>query len=225
MGAVGSQITSLTIVYSTVYSGIDERKHLNFASLAFVRGIYRRPVNSPHKWPVTRKMFPFDDVIVQMLLLLLLSLQLLFLINSWFLYPQLLYMKSVISVFVLDNNQLLKLFNNLRHQADCFTTHGSEIRGIINYYQSRPRAINNTITYYWLEAQVCNFFSKNIFLMRMFQKMARSRCNDFFPNLVWFRDVVLTSFKPFKPAYAYICQWIESFGSGNVLYSVRQLLI
>ena len=32
--------------------------------MAFVRGIYRRPVNTPHKWPVTRKMFPFDDVIM-----------------------------------------------------------------------------------------------------------------------------------------------------------------
>ena len=37
-------------------------KHQSSASLAFVRGIHRRPVNSPHKWPVTRKMFPFDDV-------------------------------------------------------------------------------------------------------------------------------------------------------------------
>ena len=33
-------------------------------SLAFVRGIHRGPVNSPHKWPVTRKIFPFDDVIM-----------------------------------------------------------------------------------------------------------------------------------------------------------------
>ena len=38
------------------------RKISNLASLAFVRGIHRRPVNSPHKWPVTRKIFPFDDV-------------------------------------------------------------------------------------------------------------------------------------------------------------------
>ena len=29
-----------------------------------VRGIHRRPVNSPHKWPITRKMFPFDYVIM-----------------------------------------------------------------------------------------------------------------------------------------------------------------
>ena len=64
MGAIASQITSLMIVYSTVYSDADQRKHQSAASLAFVRGIYRGPVNSPHKWPVTRKMFPFDDVII-----------------------------------------------------------------------------------------------------------------------------------------------------------------
>ena len=65
MGAMVSQITSLTIVYSTVYSGADQRKHQCSASLAFVRGIHRWPVNSPFKWPVMRKMFPFDDVIMQ----------------------------------------------------------------------------------------------------------------------------------------------------------------
>ena len=41
------------------------KKHQSSASLAFVRGIHRRPVNSPHKWPATRKMFPFDDVIME----------------------------------------------------------------------------------------------------------------------------------------------------------------
>ena len=64
MSAIASQITSLTVVYSTVYSGADQRKHESSASLALVRGIHRGPVNSPHKWPVTRKMFPFDDVIM-----------------------------------------------------------------------------------------------------------------------------------------------------------------
>ena len=64
MGAVASQITSFTIVYSTVYSDADQRKHQSCASLAFVRGIHRGPVNSPHKWPVTQKIFPFDDVIM-----------------------------------------------------------------------------------------------------------------------------------------------------------------
>ena len=63
-GVLVSQITSLMIVYSTVYSGADQRKHQSFASLAFVRGIHRWPVNSPHKGPVKRKMFPFDDVIM-----------------------------------------------------------------------------------------------------------------------------------------------------------------
>ena len=64
MGAMASQITSLTIVYSTVYSGVDQRKHQSSASLASVRGIHRWPVNSPHKGPVTLKIFPFDDVIM-----------------------------------------------------------------------------------------------------------------------------------------------------------------
>ena len=66
MGAIASQITSLAIVFWTVYSDADQRKHQSSASLAFVRGIHRGPVNSPHKCPVTRKMFPFDDVIMFM---------------------------------------------------------------------------------------------------------------------------------------------------------------
>ena len=70
MGAMASQITSLTIFYSTVYSGAYQRKLQSSASPAFVRGIHRRLVSSPHKWPVTRKMFPFDDVIMQQRLLL-----------------------------------------------------------------------------------------------------------------------------------------------------------
>ena len=64
MGAMASQISSVSIVYSTVCSGADQRKHQSSASLAFVRGIHRWPVNSSHKCPVTRKMFPFDDVIM-----------------------------------------------------------------------------------------------------------------------------------------------------------------
>ena len=62
---MASQITSLTVVYSTGYSGSDQRKHQSSASLAFVRGIHRWPVNSPHKGPVTRKTFPFDGVIME----------------------------------------------------------------------------------------------------------------------------------------------------------------
>ena len=64
MGAIVCPITSLAIVYYTVYSDADQRKHQSSASLAFVRGIHRGPVNSPHKCPVTRKIFPFDDVIM-----------------------------------------------------------------------------------------------------------------------------------------------------------------
>ena len=61
MSTIASQITSLTIVYSTIYSGADQSKYQSSASLVFVWAIHRGPVNSP---PVTRKMFPFDDVIM-----------------------------------------------------------------------------------------------------------------------------------------------------------------
>ena len=64
MGAMVSQITGLTIVYSTIYWGADQAKHQISASLAFVRGIHRWPVNSPHKGLIARKMFPYDDVIM-----------------------------------------------------------------------------------------------------------------------------------------------------------------
>ena len=56
MGTMTSQTTSLLIVYSTFYSDADQRKCQSSTSPAFV--------NSPPKWPVTRKMFPFDDVIM-----------------------------------------------------------------------------------------------------------------------------------------------------------------
>ena len=65
MTMLASQITSFTVVYSIVYSGVNQRKHQSSASLAFVWEIHRGPVNFPHKWPVTRKMFPFDDVIMK----------------------------------------------------------------------------------------------------------------------------------------------------------------
>ena len=64
MGSIASQITSLTIVYSTVYADAAKRKHQSSASLAFVWGIHRGPVNSSHRWRVARKMFPFSDVIM-----------------------------------------------------------------------------------------------------------------------------------------------------------------
>ena len=59
-GPLCGEFTSLTIVYSTVYSDADQWKHKSSASLAFVRGIHRSrwiphtkasevPVNSPHK--------------------------------------------------------------------------------------------------------------------------------------------------------------------------------
>ena len=66
MGVITSQIASLTIIYSSIYSGADQWKHQSSASLAFVRGIHWWPVNSPHKGPVMRIMFLFDDVILKL---------------------------------------------------------------------------------------------------------------------------------------------------------------
>ena len=65
MGTMTSQITGVSIVCLTVCSGEDERKHQSYVSLAYVRGIHQWPVDSLHRGPVTRKMFPFDDVIVK----------------------------------------------------------------------------------------------------------------------------------------------------------------
>ena len=63
MGEIASQITSFMIVYSTVYAGANQRKHQSPAPLAFVWGTHRGLVISPYKWPVTVKMFQYDDVI------------------------------------------------------------------------------------------------------------------------------------------------------------------
>ena len=57
MSAIASHIISILIVCSTVSPGADQRKHQSSASLSFVRGIHRWPLNSPHKELVTRKMF------------------------------------------------------------------------------------------------------------------------------------------------------------------------
>ena len=62
MSAMASQITGVSIVYSVVCSGADQRKHQSSVSPSFVRGIHQWPVNSLHKGPETRKMFTFDDV-------------------------------------------------------------------------------------------------------------------------------------------------------------------
>ena len=64
VSAMASQITGVLMVGWTICSGADQRKHWSSESLAFVKGIHRWPVNSPHKGPVTRKMFPFDDIIM-----------------------------------------------------------------------------------------------------------------------------------------------------------------
>ena len=64
MSAMASQITGVSIVCATVCSGANQGKYQCSTSLASVRGSHRWPVDSPHKGPVTWKIFPFDDVIM-----------------------------------------------------------------------------------------------------------------------------------------------------------------
>ena len=64
MSTMASQINGVLIVYSAICSGADQTRHHSCMSLAFVRGICWWPVNFPHKGPVTRKMFPYGDVIM-----------------------------------------------------------------------------------------------------------------------------------------------------------------
>ena len=65
MGVMASQITSVSFVYSNICSDADQRKYQSCTSLAFVRGLHPLPMNSSHKGPVMRKIFPFDDVIMK----------------------------------------------------------------------------------------------------------------------------------------------------------------
>ena len=61
MNMMAPQITGIPIVCSTVCLCADQRKHQTSASLAFVRGIHRWPVDFPHKRPEKRQMVPFDN--------------------------------------------------------------------------------------------------------------------------------------------------------------------
>ena len=64
MSIIASRVTGISIVCSTVCSCADQRKHHSSNSMAFARRIQRWAVDSPHKWPLTRKIVPFDDVII-----------------------------------------------------------------------------------------------------------------------------------------------------------------
>ena len=110
MGEMGHPIASRTIVYSTVYSGADQRKHQSSVSLAFVRGIYQRPVKSPQKCPVTRKMCLFSItinkcVISFVLICKKLCVQMLRHKIPWYTYTD---------RFNVVNNLILSLSNSLR---------------------------------------------------------------------------------------------------------------
>ena len=57
MSAMASGITDVSVVCSPICSREDQRKHQSSASLAFIRGIHRWPVDSLYKWPPMRSCF------------------------------------------------------------------------------------------------------------------------------------------------------------------------
>ena len=103
MTMLASQITSLTVVYSIVYSGVNQRRHQSSASLAFVWEIHRWPVNFPHKWPVTWKMFPFDDVIMVFNKILSLPVR-----NNHWRFPNLIFITSELNHIQVRGPNYLK---------------------------------------------------------------------------------------------------------------------
>ena len=64
MTTIASQITSLAVVYSIVYSNADQTKHQSSAPLAFVWGIHLDRWIPRTKGQLRGKKFPFDDVIM-----------------------------------------------------------------------------------------------------------------------------------------------------------------
>ena len=123
MGAMASQATSLTIVYLTVYSGTEQRKHQSSASLAFVRGIHRWP---PHKGPVTQKMFPFDDVIMTLPMVVNTSPKHIHVGDTKAFNTETIYARAVSlvrSCHVLDTNQFLS-YELAQHASSRFDSIG-----------------------------------------------------------------------------------------------------
>ena len=119
MGPIASQITSVSIVYLTVSTGADQRKHQTSASLTFVRGIHRRPMISPHKWPVTRKMFPFDEIIM---------------LTYWTIHWKPQYIKKACIVITSANNNSLQI--GQREQLTLMAWHQSNSGASLNSLHS-----------------------------------------------------------------------------------------
>ena len=137
MSAMASQITCVTFVYSTICLCAYQRKHQSSASLAFVRGIHRWSVNSPHKGSVTRKRFPFDDVIIEWVKYPILHAKTkLFLVDLWATTPNCFMINSIgtnlrfsccnvnmqrydTNAFCLSNFDNLFKFSNLAYVWQC----------------------------------------------------------------------------------------------------------
>ena len=142
MSVMASQITSLTVVYSIVYSGTDQRKHESSASLDFVRGIHRWPVNSPHKGTVTRKMLPFDDIIMNSLFLCTVEHATLATITGTTILVPYLYVKSLQLIWSAGTHRFHLQMPDLQNLSfrDFTTWHGTRILALV-------RAIRHSVPF------------------------------------------------------------------------------
>ena len=136
MSAMASRITSLTTVFSIVYSGADQRKHQSSASLAFVWGIHRWPLNSPHKGPVTLKMFPFNDIITLRSFEILHSLRTVQVRtavglkngrNSYWSREPRMYCSEASPIYSVNHKRLMPIWDNGSQPHDCPTDTGLEL--------------------------------------------------------------------------------------------------
>ena len=114
MGAMASQITGVSSVCLTVSSGADQRKIS--VSLAFARGIQRWQVDSPHKGPVTRKMFPFDGIIMKILSMDTLYLVMMAKYEASLVSPKIIYVQfwqycAVCSIHCAVSNRVILIFD------------------------------------------------------------------------------------------------------------------
>ena len=95
------------------------------ASLAFVGGIHRSPVNSPHNRPVTRKKFPFDDVIM------IPSGYIRFVFDGVMAFMSAAFVHIVLIVFRCASLPFHQLRSYIWYTADCYTH--NQIKDIAQY--------------------------------------------------------------------------------------------
>ena len=206
MSMMAFQITSVSIVCSTVCSVVDQRKHQNATSLAFVRGIHRWPVNSPHKGPETRRLFLFDDVIMYVLWLQHLTFALRYSMLSSFQCNTIL--NSVTSEAIANNFR-----NGLHHshtvsclqikQSTYYRIISAPIKFLFNAYIYQIFKIKNVYIYLHYVCVVWSFMFASVFVggLGVIYVCGWNLIVPFFQNININANSPLNQIKPLFTAY------------------------